>query len=583
MHPRFIHDMVLIVTSVLLGLPGNASAQDELASMNEIESGSILDDTYTLGRIVGSRTTYNLTQPFFEDNSVLLFNTLHSSIGNDNKSAYGFTAIEALGIGEGFGFLLMVPEFDLIFAPAESHRFSITLMPTNLYFVASENDARVGFQTPFLMVNRYSWQFLSRDGRIEVPSDQNENSFFFGPQLNPGQFSFGIGFAHPIAGSTVDISGVPDFHVNFGIGLPENISNTTGFSWSHVSEPYTSMNYNYPYNFTYNYDTIGISSVFEWRTPITTVNAGYLFTNIGNMDDNFNSISDNYWNNQQHVIRLGGTFISGPNSTSFSEVNGNWDGTFSSLLHARQLMAQLHSTYLTRSNSGFNLQSLSLDNSIRYGITDFVTVGYEGILRVPFDEDVTFSATPGIHVSNIPRRTRGPAEVSPFEYKYGYWPRYGEYRLDIRYRLPLNDPPLDASPYLYDYITINNANNVLGVTSLDADIDGWFYGKAADPRNSLMPNYDGQASISAGVAPRINIFNTFNMRIVESYYPEFSWLSDTEPENNFIYANQFGVAFGNPQQRLFHIMLGLFGQTRQDVNDEERFDFSISLLYTSSL
>lgn len=556
---RFIFiPLITIVSTVLFTVYAQYPPDQEvMADIDELENQSTLNDAYTLGRIAGSRATYNLTVPLFEESEFIFLNAFHHSVGTDNRNAYGFSSVQALGLGDAFMLLFMVPEFDLALAPVPSHRIAATIMPLNLIFVAGEGDAATGFELPFVMMNTYSWDFLTNSGSIKVSADQNENSFFFGPQLNPGQIRLGADFAHPIMFESGVIPAVLGGALEFGIGLPGNISNNSSFSFSQVMDDHYS---------TFDYeidDSVAVATAFDWRTPFTTVQAGYQF------------LQEGY---KEHIIGLTGTFLSGPHTTSFSEVNGNWDGTFSPLLHARQFMALLHGSYGITEPSSF----LRFENTFKYGVTEIFTIGYEGSFTIWEDRDPYFVAIPGIHLSNIARRTHGPAQVTPFEYRFGYWPRVGEYRLDIRYKLPLNDPPMRSSEYpLYEYLNTDYMSNLFNLISMNTTFDDVFRRDATHPQEGLLNNYDGQVHFSAGLAANVNIFNTFNMRTVR-VYSSSSYTLESQ-EDNFVYSNQFGMAFGNPQYSLFTLMFGVFGQTRKSAEDKEKFDFMVSLLYTASL
>lgn len=561
----FVKKIVFFAATFIAIFPVNPLAQDKINHMNTSKNGSTLSDIYTLGRVIGTRTTTDLFIPRFDNNQVSLQNLFHFSAGTDNKSAFGFsTSLQALGVRDALQLLLMIPEFDLKLAPNRSNRISATILPFNLLFAVSEGMAITGFDFPFTTMNSYSWDFLSKNGQIDVPEDQYENSFFFGPQLNPGQVRLGADFTHPILFEStvfpISLAGA----LEFGIGLPGNFSNSSSFSFNRIAEEtYTNQS-----SIIDSYDTTDVTTTFEWRTPFSTMQAGYRYL-------------DRFF--QQHTIQLSGTYLTGPYTTSFSEVNGNWDGTFSPLLHARQFMIQLHCRYLLKDSYLPTNQAVLLNNDIRYGITNFFTIGYAGSLNIQKNGNPLFIAVPGIHLSNIPRRTRGPTEVTPFEYQFGYWPRHGEYQLAISYKLPLNDPPTYYLDYPYNFIPSNYSSIHSDMFGMNTSFNRTFGIALTDPRIEPLNNSDGQVNISAGVAPHVCLFNTFNMRTIKVSPSYSGWTKYNSPARNISYANQFGMAFGDPQNYLFTVMFGAFIQTQSGISNDDKFDFLISLLYTTSL
>lgn len=170
----------------------------------------------------------------------------------------------------------------------------------------------------------------------------------------------------------------------------------------------------------------------------------------------------------------------------------------------------------------------------------------------------------------------------PFEYKFGYWPKKGEYLLDIQYKLPLNDPPVFSTAYFYDNSVNMYSFDLNTMFSPFYNVRDFITGVHPDPRKGVLYNYDAKMIFSTGYFDNVCLFDIFSMRTVKVRLRELQTEADST-ENDFIFANQFGVAVGNPSRNFFTFMFGFFGETIFIDNGREPSNILLSFLYTASI
>ncbi|MBN1757953.1 MAG: hypothetical protein JW863_06540 [Chitinispirillaceae bacterium] len=564
-----------------------APLPDSLAESLMIDG---LGSWYNLGRISGNKTYANALVPYFYEGFSLI-DLYHFSSGNEHIEA-GMSTLSLLGVNEDSGLLLfMLPGGSIAAAPSPGNRLTATVSSTNFYFGVADV-AHTGFQDPLNFVNRYRWDFLSRRGIIRVEPDQYENSFFFGPQLNAGQVRVHIEIDHTISSSESYYPRFFSADSYLSAGLFDNLSGTGHFSIIHSrsNTGFTDL----------VQDSISASGTVQLRTEPVTASFWYSY------ERPFYSREDTYPHDpyfypseysdptliqyEYHLHRLFSdvTFITGKRIRSLAEVNGNWDGYFSPRLGSRQFLAYFHPEgVFTRSSDREDTRTFTLDNTLRFGCTPFLTIGEQGRIRVSTAAQPLYDVSLTATLSNIPLRTRGPEQVSKFEYTFGYWPRKGEFRIDGTIGLPLprfNQHAYSPLPVL-EHLSNGTVNTIYDF----------------DPLNSLSPaavsgynrpfidDYDHRLTIAAGITGNFILSNEFDMKAVRQEYlyngaiesENYREIVLTGTSDNTIFADQIGFHLGDVEGYLHSLNAAFFWQTSNSVSGRDRFDFLLSWVFTA--
>jgi hypothetical protein len=275
------------------------------------------------------------------------------------------------------------------------------------------------------------------------------------------------------------------------------------------------------------------------------------------------------------------SIITGNHVSSLAEVNGNWDGYFSPLLGNRQFLAHLHPEmefirYPSRIEPFF-----TLDHNLNYGCSPWLTIGEKGDLRAARQSTVVMDFSLTATLSNIPLRTRGPEQVSKFEYVFGYWPRKGEFRIDAEAKLPLPTRSLYHLPTTS--IIRSVSNNVLNRLYNFNRLEVFSNTSISGYNQSALEDYDHRLKITFGVASSCILSNDFMIKEATSYqyiYNEngYSW---SDENRNYLFTDQIGVHCGNTDKFLHTLHIGLYWQTAVMTSGRDRFDFMLSYLFTA--
>ncbi|MEN9353730.1 MAG: hypothetical protein RL318_1055 [Fibrobacterota bacterium] len=115
---------------------------------------------------------------------------------------------------------------------------------------------------------------------------------------------------------------------------------------------------------------------------------------------------------------------------SVEEALGNWNGFFTPQMPQGQF--DLEDSLIIQPRDEGN--DLTIRGSARYGALEAATIGLDYNVALSGGEfsELYFTTC----LTNIPRRTKGPSEVSNLEYQLGYLPTYGEGRVLLDFLLP---------------------------------------------------------------------------------------------------------------------------------------------------
>jgi hypothetical protein len=521
---------------------------------------------YNLGRIIGPSPIYNNLTLYWPEKSFVLMDLFHAQTGIDDQFSFGGYGLGVLGTykDENALWMYMFPEFDFNCAAGPSNRFRVVLMPSNLLFMAQGGRTESGFDRSFSMYNMYQWDFLSRDGEIRVSADQLDNSFYCRPLLNAGQVGINMSVAHFLGDSDATNYGVARSHIS--VGLFNNLQ--LDFDAHYNSTTYTFHSSDY-ITYVYGSDYFGLGSKIHFRYGNLAVNGGYsLIGNLGKTSGKMRSIS------------VDGSYIKGNCIGSVTEVEGNWDDFFTAQMGEHQLYATM--------GLDFNIPTFNnaqkyfeLSNSLKYGLSSVLTIG-ENISLSGYDGTTNVNLELTALLSNIPHREYGPSEASKFEYIFGLWPEEGQVLLDLSYRLPFK-----KDTYFYQYQStgyqtyssllrlINHTENPEFSTS---QLRVPFDNSSADV---VLADRDLHLKIMVGVARKVTLANVFEFRIDQhsGYYYRTDMngniidFIDGHGDKNFVYANKFLTAIGDPKRILTVLSCQIFGQSDDRVNGKDKFDF----------
>ena len=412
--------------------------------------GNALESDYTLGRITGGGVFSNIAVlgPFNNEWTTLL-NVLSFQLGKDDRRQFGFTF---LGGGVLLPALILgISDINCAFRAGSGNRIRFDVQTNMTSTILAEG----GFHELDQGSNGYfacllQWDFLSRQGNIVVDPDYYDMAFYFGPQVNRGQFGFRSGcqtFAHNENQYSSYNNG--GFYVLPVLGITERFQ---------VSGR---VNY-FPSSVVYGNTLAGIRG--DYRLPHFQLSPGWLLK-----QRSIENVNYEYETRSLHELFLEGTFVSGHHVGSVDQVRGNWDGSFSDMLGPLQLLGRTSvSSSFTPNDTFFHLSQYPFSNTyflqdewvpplfrghllwsasqnLRFGLLPDLTLGSDYNLLSQDGMKPRHHLSVNATFSNFTPREKGPSEVSKFEYAYGHLPREKEFKVSARYRLPITA----ASSMLY--------------------------------------------------------------------------------------------------------------------------------------
>jgi hypothetical protein len=184
---------------------------------------------------------------------------------------------------------------------------------------------------------------------------------------------------------------------------------------------------------------------------------------------------------------------------------------------------------------------------------------------------------------NIPLREKGPAEVSGFEYLYGYLPRRGQARFEASLRIPLQKRSVynDAPPSLFQNAA---SGSVLGLALTDRQLldQQWMQ---IDPIGSKFASDDFFFKFSVGITDAMVISNSFDLRTDHYLISDYGIYSRPASVNssNTLWADGLGFSYIRPDEWALTMGISFFGQTDARVSGRDKNDFLISVLLREAL
>jgi hypothetical protein len=541
-----------------------------------------LGNWYNLGRVSGNKTySNNLCFSFIDDFSVLDF--FHYSTGN-NRIETGISLI---------GPFLMLPEIDFTAAPSAGNRLSACITTPNVCFAREHN----GFEDPIYFSNSYSWDYLSNRGIINVEPSQYENSFYFGPQLNQGQLRTHVTIAHSIQ-SKKAINFNPLFfnsEASLSAGIFDFLSFVGNFSYLRSVYSYNDLHDSY-YNNIYigryqpsgeyknpdllrfTFDTSSISGMFSYRSQHMTCKIGYNNSHYPYPDTMSNYLlSDKMRHYVLNNFFSDFTLLIGNQISSLDQVNGNWDGFFSPILGKKQFLAHIKPEINFYKHQSNNDVSFTFNHDIHFGLR-YVTIGESGKIISSSYKTPSFINSLTATLSNIALRTRGPEQVSKFEYTFGYWPRKGEFRIDATFRFPIKNV-LERSQ-----ITTSQKTHILNLDDLFNNPRSYvneFFNDRNNYETSII-DYDHRLKISVGISDFFNISNDFTFKTdYDGYQARYAYMGGyLLPENNKKFSNQFSIHAGNAENYMHSLSATIYFQEKiPSFIHDHHFDFYLSYIF----
>jgi hypothetical protein len=531
---------------------------------------------YNLGRIIGPSPMYNILTFYWPEDNFALLDFFHTQTGVDNKFNFGGSAMGDLLVNNSNSlWMFSLPEFDFSCAAGPSNRIRGLIIPTNLVFLASRHESASGFEEPFYMQNTYQWDFLSHKGSIQVSPDQYDNAFYYRPLVNPGQVGINLSLSHSI-GESADETYIGLVRSKMFVGLIDNMQLDIDAAFrkdkSDYYDYYGDYDY-YDYPGFYENDSLQVGSALHFRSGNLVVFGRY-------------SLKREWFGPRiinTHMISANGAYILGSSIGSVREIEGNWDGFFTQQMGKNQLFASIGLDYNIAPDKSAS-DYFGLGNSLKFGLLKTLTIGENFLLSHYEGGDPKVNLELTVHFMNIPHRTYGPSGASKFEYVFGLWPKQGQLRIDLTYKLPFNNDELSyGEPQPVLQLMSNDLLN--GITMVEnpftysSSFTSPFQNSSFDGN---LNNHDLYFKILAGVAPKVILADIFEFRIDKIntfYYYDDAWGNpfesedDSETKNNFIYTNNFMAAFGDPDRILFILSFNLFGQSDERINGKDKFDF----------
>ncbi len=543
-----------------------------------------MDDTlgsnYNLGRITGGPSVTNLTSFVFPEKSFIMVDIFGNQVGMEDVFSFDWYILNAIGASRGYGmFLLMLPEFALNTAPSPAHRIKCRIAPANWFFGAAGKQGISGSDAPFYMLNTYEWQYLSRKGRIHLPSTQFDNVFYFQPLVNPGQIWLKTNLLHTIREESEDARELPEIfnlYSRASVGILNNlqlggdiiykrysileffgIGWEIGSIWKEIRE-----------------DSLMATGMLNYRPGPFSVQCGYSFL------DHTHDSSKTLW----HMGFGSVAHILGKRIQSINQVRGNWDGYFTPYLGHHQLLTQLSLKY-AYSPGDVDIRRYTLDNGIHFGLFKFCSIGERFRFKTGDYLKNSYDLTIDLTCMNIPLREKGPSQVSKFEYMSGFLPDSNKVRVDIQFRIPIQrlikyyPSPEDIWDLMAEEVSMTMSPlDYFDPERLDSERKMSQY----DPFSGILRNRDFSFRFIVGLARNSAISNTFELRVdkfaeVDNPIINDPWQEEYETlSKNVLYVNSFGISTGKPDRSRYTVMGTIFGQTDDNVDSGEKAAFILS-------
>jgi hypothetical protein len=381
-----------------------------------------LNHDYSMGRIVGGDYKFN-TSLAEVDNDVFVFGSAQRyrfGIADRyqwNLDLYGVLQSLPDDLYYGVGAMALSGNYKI----EDGHVLDWSLYNRNLAMEGTGHSIISGFNDKFdrKIVLNFNDRFLSQNGYIHLETSELELAFLRGPLLDGGQYrhSLGGGFsANNNANESLNAHYAPEVGIagflQLQAAMSLQIDDVTG-------EPSNSYRPEFG---------------AEFRLPLLWVAGRAYGTDYRAWGDV--GESDGY------AVDANAGLLLGLRKMQFSEVEGNYDGFFSSQLGAGQIYVQQYFTQ--EQNSADSHRNYSLTDIAQVGLASWLTVGasYHKVHNADIQDDHSLDVM--AQFSNIPLRTEGPYDVADMEYLWGYVVKPGDWRVLARWTTPLLDPDTTA-------------------------------------------------------------------------------------------------------------------------------------------
>jgi hypothetical protein len=465
-HPTTLVTRSIIMKSSRLTWPAIAIFLASFSS--SLFPADTLSSNYNLGRLPFKGLCENAFVWSLFDSDNLNVEVFRFRTGGTKGVSLGMTpALMAFSSKPNIIYFQLIPETDLAWSPG-SNRFQLSLMPMNLAFIGTEYGGGSGFDTPFIMLNNFEWNGLSREGRIAVEPRQYELAFLYGPQLNPGQFKNRLVVSHTINGDTIPYR---KFAVDMApqIGVAGGLQLRGGFHYSFV-DSVTEVIYSYSsdgedqrYSKSKT-DSLNIGLGLEFRYAGFMANMGGGFFKWEEIERNYlwgpwdQSFNDTRRAFRDVRLNLSLAHIAGHRIASAQEIEGNWDGFESRWLGKEQLLNEINLVYVpsrkiddTRLQyqddreiaSDFTTSLFTLNQRTRFGAGQYAEIGDRYTMIVEKGKQPYNRLGLVLTSCNIPLRQYGPDNANDQEYFHGISFAKSQYFLSLTGYLPLLNKPTD--------------------------------------------------------------------------------------------------------------------------------------------
>jgi hypothetical protein len=598
--------LIFKIPTLALGDSDESETQDksmvtDSAGVDEPVAGTDNSDytgsDYNLGRIIGTGPLFNCLTSYWQKDAFTLIDKFHTQVGVDKNYSLGWSTIGSRNVEEGFYpyWTLMFPELNFNAALGNSNRLKIAFNPANFVFEAAQKWTSSGFTEPFYMKNSYQWDFLSNDGKIKISPDQYDNAFYFRPLVNQGQVRLCTVVNHTIRSSGSNKPSLFACQLNSSAGIVNNLQMDlfSKITVGHSRLDYPELPLDYEEYLASNLsDTFNIGLRLLYRVRNLSLSAGYCYQR------DYWRFPKNAQNGNGYYTKV--EYVLGNTIYTIKEVEGNWDSFFTPAMGEHQLCASLGFNKLRSSPnkdrkriyentySGYSRSSGEFFNSLRYGLTKWMTIGED----FSYSGYYTYSLRLHTTLMNIPHRIYGPSESSKFEYVFGLWPNKGQVRIDCEYEVPAN-----GAYYLSEYteptLVLLSKHSGRGILIIDpvefADTKLPSVVNGLSDAKGMLHKHDLYLNVAIGLWKNAFISNSIEYRIDKIRIPHYvtqQWggvdynvVDRTDMRKNIIFADNVTLAFGNPQRNHFLIAFTCFGQTDQRLNGREKIDFMVSAVY----
>lgn len=383
-----------------------------------------LDEAYTLGRLTGSSSTGALLMDSHAGTTTLA-SAFDFRVGAADRWALDLPLALATASKDSRSVnLYQLPGARLGLHPTPGLMLDAQLMSSNLWVLTSSGDGANGFDegVPKVLHSDLFAHWLSQDGRIALDGNTAPFAFLYGPRVGAGQ----LDLSGRWSGTHIDTSEIRGYDFKAAYGLAPGLQGWAEYSDTLRKDIYRSSYWNSVNR--YVTQTLGLGA--DWVS--SHARAGGNLRHIQPATDGTPDLSDlgtlETWSLGAYL-----GYQDGARQPTAAEVAGNWNGFFTPHLAKGQYDLE-GNVWIAPTTSQTNVQ---ISGNLRYGLLDQLTVGFEPQLSFAYTNDQTFFLSACL--SNIPRRTKGPHEVSALEYQTGYLPRAGEGRLLARVMLPGSD------------------------------------------------------------------------------------------------------------------------------------------------